>query len=182
MAPPGHGDLPAGMTSLCVTDHDGETGRRCHVVLVAPEVHWNTGNIGRSCLGAGAALHLIRPLGFSLDGRHVKRAGLDYWSKVDLTVWDDFDAFVAKMAPRENEMALLTKRASAPYWQIAPAARQFLIFGAETRGLPQQLLARYPQRTFCIPISDQIRCLNLSTAVGIVLYDIHRRRLQPADR
>jgi tRNA (cytidine/uridine-2'-O-)-methyltransferase len=178
-APTAHCYVPDSLTTPGVA----KTDRRCHVVLVAPEVHWNTGNIGRSCLGAGAALHLIRPLGFSLESRQVKRAGLDYWSKVDLTVWDDFEAFAVQMAPQENEMALLTKRGAAPYWQITPAARQFLIFGSETGGLPASLLARYAQRTFFIPISDQIRCLNLSTAAGIVLYDIQRRcRVQPSAR
>lgn len=149
-----------------------------HVVLVAPEVHWNTGNVGRTCLGANAALHLVRPLGFSLDSRHVKRAGLDYWSKVDLTVWDDFECFFDQMQPEENELALLTKRGSRPYWQIAPQKRLFLIFGSETKGLPEPLLTRYPQRTFFIPTSDRIRCLNLSTSVGIVLYD-NQRQLMP---
>ena len=166
-----------------LADNGDQTSPKCHVVLVAPEVHWNTGNIGRSCLGVGAALHLVRPLGFSLESRQVKRAGLDYWSKVDLTVWDNFEEFVAQMAPHESEIALLTKRGSKPYWQIAPAARQFLIFGAETRGLPLQLLSRYPQRTFFIPINDRIRCLNLSTAAGIVLYDVQRHyHLRSLDR
>lgn len=163
------------MNTSIIDDNGGLADRQCHVVLIAPEVHWNTGNIGRSCLGAHAALHLVRPLGFSLASRQVKRAGLDYWPKVDLTVWDDFDAFAAQMAPHESEIALLTKNGGAPYWQITLAARQFLIFGAETRGLPPELLARYPQRTFFIPISNRIRSLNLSTAAGIVLYDIQRR-------
>jgi len=144
---------------------------RLHVVLVAPEVHWNTGNIGRSCLGAGAALHLVRPLGFSLDSRQLKRAGLDYWPKVDLSVWDDFDHFQKIMRPAESEIALLTKSGAHPYWQIKPQHRLFLIFGSETKGLPPELLSCFAHRTFYIPISNEIRCLNLSTAVGITLFE-----------
>lgn len=149
---------------------------RRHVVLVAPEVHWNTGNIGRTCLGAGADLHLVRPLGFSLDDRHVKRAGLDYWPKVRLTIWNDFDHFLEGMQPGEQEIGLFTKSGAAPYWQLERRERLFLIFGSETRGLPPAVLERYPARTFFIPIRSDIRCLNLSTAVGIALYDTLRPR------
>jgi tRNA (cytidine/uridine-2'-O-)-methyltransferase len=147
-----------------------------HVVLVAPEVHWNTGNIGRTCLGANAVLHLVRPLGFSLDSRHVRRAGLDYWSRVDPYVWDDFQLFLDHMQPKDGEIALYTKRGTQPYWQSPSTARLFLVFGSESRGLPQEILDRYPLNTYSIPMSDQIRCLNLSTAVGIALFESLRPR------
>jgi tRNA (cytidine/uridine-2'-O-)-methyltransferase len=146
-----------------------------HVVLVAPEVHWNTGNIGRTCLGAGAALHLIEPVGFSLDHKHVRRAGLDYWHRVDLTVWPDVDAFLTGMAPRPDEVALFSKRGEKSLWTLRPSPRQFLIFGSETRGLPPSLPARYPGAVYHIPITGDIRSLNLSTAVGIALYESLRR-------
>jgi tRNA (cytidine/uridine-2'-O-)-methyltransferase len=142
-----------------------------HVVLVAPEVHWNTGNIGRTCLGAGAMLHLIRPLGFSLEDRHLRRAGLDYWTRVPLRVWDDFDDFLEGMQPAGREMALFTKRGERSFWRMPPVRRRFLVFGSETRGLPGGLLDRYPGRAYRIPIEPHIRCLNLSTAVGIALYE-----------
>jgi len=142
-----------------------------HVVLVAPEVHWNTGNIGRTCLGAGAMLHLVRPLGFSLDSRQIKRAGLDYWPKVSLAVWDDFEHFLAGMTPNEDEIALLTKGGKHPYWQMPAIHRMFLVFGSETRGLPDTILSQFSHRTYHIPICEEIRCLNLSTAVGIALYE-----------
>jgi tRNA (cytidine/uridine-2'-O-)-methyltransferase len=142
-----------------------------HVVLVRPDVHWNTGNIGRTCLGAGAALHLIRPLGFSLDSREVKRAGLDYWSRVELSVWDGFDPFLSAMAPESAEVALFSKRGARSFWSLTPPRRLFLIFGSETRGLPGSILSAYPDRAYRIPISRQIRSLNLSTAVGIALYE-----------
>lgn len=142
-----------------------------HVVLVAPEVHWNTGNIGRTCLGAGAALHLIEPLGFSLDDKHVKRAGLDYWHRVDLTVWETLAAFEKAMAPGPGEIALFAKKGSRSLWSLQPADRMFLIFGSETKGLPGALLTRYPRSDYHIPITRDIRSLNLSTAVGIALYE-----------
>jgi tRNA (cytidine/uridine-2'-O-)-methyltransferase len=145
--------------------------RERHVVLVAPEVHWNTGNIGRTCLGAGARLHLIRPLGFSLDDRYLRRAGLDYWSRVAPKVWDDFDQFEHHLKPAPAEMALLTKIGRHIFWQLPSPPRLFMIFGSETLGLPSKLLERFAERTYRIPITGDIRCLNLSTAVGIVLFE-----------
>ncbi len=146
-----------------------------HVVLVTPEVHWNTGNIGRTCLGAGAHLHLIEPLGFSLDHKHVKRAGLDYWDRVPLSVWKDFAGFLEGMAPDPGEIALFAKRGPRPFWTLPPVRRRFLIFGSETRGLPEPILDRYSDAIYHIPITREIRSLNLSTAVGIALYDSLRR-------
>ena len=142
-----------------------------HVVLVAPEIHWNTGNIGRTCLATGAFLHLIKPLGFSLDSREVRRAGLDYWQNVNLTLWDDFDKFMMKMAPQLGEMAVFSKRGAKSFWTMPSAKRLFLVFGSETRGLAEALLERYSACTYHIPISAEIRSLNLSTAVGIALYE-----------
>jgi tRNA (cytidine/uridine-2'-O-)-methyltransferase len=142
-----------------------------HVVLVAPEVHWNTGNIGRTCLGAGARLHLIKPLGFSLTDKAVKRAGLDYWPRVDLRVWENVAAFLSEYKPRGGELALFTKNGHSSYYQLPAAERLFLIFGSETQGLPETLLSRFASRTYRIPITGEIRCLNLSTAVGIALYE-----------
>ncbi|MGD8368948.1 MAG: tRNA (cytidine(34)-2'-O)-methyltransferase [Desulfobacterales bacterium] len=152
-----------------------ETPAERHVVLVQPEVHWNTGNIGRTCLGAGAELHLIRPLGFSLEDRQVKRAGLDYWPEVPLHVWDSFDAFLDRIAPGTGEVALFSKTAPIPHWQIPRPPRLFLVFGSETRGLPPSILDRYPDRAYHIPITGKIRSLNLSTAVGIALYESLRQ-------
>jgi tRNA (cytidine/uridine-2'-O-)-methyltransferase len=142
-----------------------------HVVLVAPEVHWNTGNIGRTCLGVGAVLHLIKPLGFSLDSRQVKRAGLDYWHRVPLRVWDSFDAFQVEMKPTAGEMALFSKTGSRSFRELPSVPRLFLIFGSETRGLPEAVVSAYSNATYHIPISSHIRSLNLSTSVGIALYE-----------
>ncbi len=141
------------------------------MVLVSPEIHWNTGNIGRTCLGAGARLHLIRPLGFSLDSRQVKRAGLDYWGRVPLSIWDSFHAFHLAMKPSEDEVVLFTKTGNRLYWQLPKHKRLFLVFGSETKGLPEAILSRYPDARYRIPITDEIRSLNLSTAAGIALYE-----------
>ena len=146
-----------------------------HVVLICPDVHWNTGNIGRTCLGANAHLHLVKPLGFSLDSRELKRAGLDYWHKIDLAVWSSFGEFIKKMGPRPGEVVLLTKNGARPFWSMPFSARLFLVFGSETKGLPKNILSRYPNAAFHIPISRKIRSLNLSTAAGIVLYESLRQ-------
>ena len=142
-----------------------------HVVLVTPDVHWNTGNIGRTCLGAGASLHLIRPLGFSLEDRHLKRAGLDYWPKVRLAVWENIDIFLAETAPKPGEVCLFSKTGTRSFWTLPARQRLFLVFGSETHGLPAALRDRFPEALYHIPISGTIRSLNLSTAVGIALYE-----------
>ena len=142
-----------------------------HIVLVEPEVHWNTGNIGRTCLGTDAALHLIKPLGFSLDSKQVKRAGLDYWKHVKLYLWENFDRFLEEMTPEPEEIAIFTKNGKHPFWEIPPTIKLFLIFGSETKGLPDSILSRYRESSYFIPITGNIRCLNLSTSVGIVLYE-----------
>jgi tRNA (cytidine/uridine-2'-O-)-methyltransferase len=142
-----------------------------HVVLVEPEVPWNTGNIARTCLGAGAYLHLIKPLGFSLNSRDLKRAGLDYWHNVKLSVWEDFDSFQKKMDPTTGEVALFTKNGSISFWSMPLPERLYLVFGSETKGLPEAIISRYKHATYHIPITSEIRCLNLSTTVGIALYE-----------
>ena len=146
-----------------------------HVVLIAPEVPWNTGNIGRTCLGVGAFLHLIKPLGFSLENRELKRAGLDYWHKVNLSVWEDFTSFEKEMALKEDEVALFTKNGAKPFWSMQSPKRMFLVFGSETMGLSPTILCKYKHATYHIPITNEIRCLNLSTTVGIALYESLRR-------
>ncbi len=142
-----------------------------HVVLVSPDIPWNTGNIGRTCLGVGASLHLIRPLGFSLDDRDLKRAGLDYWHRLNPSIWEDYVDFEKEMAPQPSEVALFTKKGIRSFWSMPSPIRLFLVFGSETGGLPETLLEAYPTSTYHIPITDEIRCLNLSTAVGIALYE-----------
>ena len=161
---------------LDVLGRDNRRSFERHVVLVAPEVPWNTGNIARTCLGTGACLHLVKPLGFSLDDRDLKRAGLDYWHRVKVTVWDDFDRFLNCRAPKPEEMAVFSKNGVKPFWSMPVPNRQFLVFGSETRGLPNRILQLYKAAMYRIPITPEIRCLNLSTAVGIALYESLRPR------
>jgi tRNA (cytidine/uridine-2'-O-)-methyltransferase len=149
-----------------------------HVVLVHPEIHWNTGNAGRTCLAVGATLHLIEPLGFSLGEREVKRAGLDYWEHVDVRVWPNWEAFEREM-PAFGEPYFFSTKATRSFWD-APLATPngvVLIFGRETGGLPAHLHERYHDRFVSMPIlSPLVRSLNLSTSVGIALYEVLRQR------
>ncbi len=152
-----------------------------HVVLVQPEIHWNTGNAGRTCLATGATLHLIEPLGFSLDEKQVKRAGLDYWEHVDLRVWPNWAMFEQAL-PTLGEPFFFSTKTDTPLWDapLGVAADIVLIFGRETAGLPADLHARYADRFVTMPIeSTRVRSLNLSTSVGIAVYEVLRqRRLQ----
>jgi tRNA (cytidine/uridine-2'-O-)-methyltransferase len=148
-----------------------------HVVLVHPEIHWNTGNAGRTCLAAGATLHLIEPLGFSLDEREVRRAGLDYWEHVDVRVWPSWDAFEREL-PSLGEPVFFSTKSKRMYWD-APLANEnvVLIFGRETGGLAPEIHAQYGDRMYAMPIaSEHVRSLNLSTTVGIALYEAIRQR------
>ena len=154
------------------------SGPRIHVVLVHPEIHWNTGNAGRTCLAAGATLHLIEPLGFSLDAREVKRAGLDYWQHLDLRVWPSWDTFEREL-PALGESFFFSPRATRLVWdaQLGAAPRVVLVFGRETAGLPAELHERYHDRFVAMPIlSPRVRSLNLSTSVGIAVYEVLRQR------
>jgi tRNA (cytidine/uridine-2'-O-)-methyltransferase len=149
-----------------------------HVVLVNPEIHWNTGNAGRTCLAAGATLHLIEPLGFSLDQRQLRRAGLDYWEHVDLRVWPDWPSFEATLSAL-GEPHFLSTKAIRPLWQapLGGPGGIVLIFGRETGGLPQDLHQRYRDRFYAIPmLTTHVRSLNLSTSVGIAVYETIRQR------
>ncbi|HEV7242949.1 MAG TPA: tRNA (cytidine(34)-2'-O)-methyltransferase [Thermoanaerobaculia bacterium] len=149
-----------------------------HVVLVHPEIHWNTGNAGRSCLAAGATLHVVEPLGFSLDEREVRRAGLDYWEHVDLRVWPSWEAFEREL-PNLGEPFFFSTKASRMYWDadLGSAENLVLVFGRETGGLPANIHERYGERMLTMPIhSPHVRSLNLSTCVGIALYEVLRQR------
>jgi len=144
-----------------------------HVVLVEPEIPPNTGNIARLCAATRTHLHLVHPLGFSTDDRHLKRAGLDYWPHVSVQEHPDLEAALA--ASGSGPVFYFSARADRPYDRapFAPGCR--LVFGPETRGLPSDLLGRNPDQVFRIPIWGPVRSLNLSTAVGIVVYEAYRR-------
>lgn len=149
-----------------------------HVVLVHPEIHWNTGNAGRTCLATGATLHLIEPLGFSLDEREVKRAGLDYWEHVDLRVWPSWSAF-EKELPGLDEAFFFATSAPRVLWDAPLGAGEdvVLVFGRETTGLPEDIRERYRDQTVSMPmLSALVRSLNLSTSVALAVYEVIRQR------
>jgi tRNA (cytidine/uridine-2'-O-)-methyltransferase len=153
---------------------------RTHVVLVHPEIHWNTGNAGRSCLAAGATLHLVEPLGFSLDERQIRRSGLDYWPHVDLRLWPDWSTFEDEL-PNLGTPYFFASQAATPLWDAPLGAEGdvVLIFGRESDGFPPEILDRYGDRLLAMPmLSPFVRSLNLSTCVGIAVYEVLRQRHQ----
>ena len=141
-----------------------------HVVLFQPETPPNTGSVARLCAATLTPLHLIEPLGFKIDDKHLKRAGLDYWEYVDLHVHKSWDDFVAKTAPQK--LLYLSKRATKSYTSVEYSNEHFLVFGPETRGLPKEFLDAHPDCALRIPMMGTgVRSLNLSNAVSIVLYE-----------
>ena len=149
-----------------------------HLVLLEPEIPPNTGNIARLCAATDTTLHLVGQLGFSLDDKHLKRAGLDYWPAVKLQLWDDLAA-LERHHPRARWW-YTSKKADKIYWQAEFRTGDFLVFGRETRGLPAALLAANLDRCLRIPMAaGPVRSLNLATAAGIVLYEALRQTSGP---
>jgi len=144
-----------------------------NVVLVEPEIPPNTGNVGRLCLATRSTLHLIRPLGFSLDDRQLKRAGLDYWDEVDVREWSNLDEL--RRANASARFFYLTTKATQPYFEIRFQPRDFLVFGRETKGLPERVLEENRESCITIPMHGT-RSLNLATAVAIVLFEAMRQQ------
>ncbi|WP_199615643.1 tRNA (uridine(34)/cytosine(34)/5-carboxymethylaminomethyluridine(34)-2'-O)-methyltransferase TrmL [Paenibacillus alkalitolerans] len=144
-----------------------------HIVLVEPEIPANTGNISRTCAGTGTHLHLVRPLGFSIDDRELKRAGLDYWPNVLLHVHDSFEEVLETC--RGSRFFFATTKAKQSYADFEYRDGDVFVFGKETAGLPDTILSRFPERLIRIPINDHIRSLNLSNSAAIVLYEALRQ-------
>ncbi len=151
----------------------GPEDRSLHVVLVSPEIPGNTGSIGRLCAGADIWLHLVEPLGYELDNRYLKRAGLDYWPHVKLCVHPDFSA-VAEIFGRDR-MRFFTKKARIAHTEVEYPPGAVLVFGCESRGLPDDLLGEYDDRLVRIPTTDSIRSLNLANACSIGVYEALRQ-------
>lgn len=145
-----------------------------NIVLLEPEIPQNVGNISRTCAVTGAALHLIRPLGFSIDDKHLKRAGLDYWDMLDIFYYDSFEEFLEHK--QGAGIYLATTKAQRIYTQVDYRAEDYLVFGKESAGLPEELLLRFPERAIRIPMRDEARSLNLSNAAAIVLYEALRQQ------
>lgn len=150
------------------------TEKNINIVLVEPEIPQNTGNIARTCAATGASLHLVRPLGFEIDDRKLKRAGLDYWDKLDITYYDGLDDFFAKNP--EAEFYFFSTKAKYTYTDITYPKKVFLMFGKETKGLPEELLYANPERCVRIPMRDTLRSLNLSNSAAIAVYEVLRQR------
>ncbi|KMO85298.1 tRNA methyltransferase [Megasphaera cerevisiae DSM 20462] len=144
-----------------------------HIVMVEPEIPGNTGNIARLCAANHIVLHLVKPLGFSLDDKHLKRAGLDYWPLVDVQVHENFDEVLEKY--KDHRFFYLTTKSEQCYADIQFQEEDLLVFGRETKGLPESLLKQYPESCFRIPMVDRARSLNLSNAVAIVSYEALRQ-------
>ncbi|MGE5454970.1 MAG: tRNA (cytidine(34)-2'-O)-methyltransferase [Methylocystaceae bacterium] len=144
------------------------------IVLIEPEIPQNTGNIARSCALTGTKLHLVGPLGYSLDDRYLKRAGLDYWPEVNLQVWESFQEWEQAFTGRR--LLLATTKTTRSYSEVAYRGDEVLVFGCETRGLPNELLSKYPEGLIRIPMRDLGRSLNLANSVAVILFEALRQQ------
>ena len=151
---------------------------KLNIVLVEPEIPQNTGNIARTCAAIGAKLHLVYPLGFSISEKAVKRAGLDYWDKLEIEEHISFKEFLDKYKPEENNMFFVTTKGKHIYSEpnYKEMDEVFMLFGKETKGVPEDTLKKYIDKTVRIPMRETLRSLNLSNSVAIVAYDIMRQK------
>ena len=149
---------------------------KLNIVLVEPEIPQNTGNIARTCAAIGAKLHLVHPLAFSISEKAVKRAGLDYWDKLEIEEHKSFDEFLSKYKPEENDIFFVTTKGKHVYSEPSYENMEevYLLFGKETKGLPEDILQKYIDKTIRIPMRQNLRSLNLSNAVSIVAYEVLR--------
>ena len=146
-----------------------------NIVLHEPEIPQNTGNIARTCAATGASLHLIRPMGFTVDDKKLKRAGLDYWDKLDITYYDDYNDFLAKRPEAIGNTFYFSTKARHLYSEIDYPSPVFLMFGKETKGLPEELLLAHPDECVRLPMRDGLRSLNLSNTVAVAVYEVLRQ-------
>lgn len=148
-----------------------------NIVLVEPEIPQNTGNIARTCAAIGAKLHLVKPLGFEISDKYLKRAGLDYWDKLEIEEHNNLNEFLNKYKPEENNMFFVTTKGKHCYSDVdyAQLDNVFLLFGKETKGLPESLLLKYIDNAIRIPMRKTLRSLNLSNSVAIVAYEVLRQ-------
>ena len=146
-----------------------------NIVMVEPEIPQNTGNVARTCALTGARLHLVGPMGFKIDDRKLKRAGLDYWYLLDITYYDSLDEFFEKNKCENNNFFYFTTKGRHIYSDVKYPDNAYLFFGKETKGLPEKLLHDNPETTVRIPMKGEIRSLNLSNSVAIAVYEILRQ-------
>ncbi|MBQ4136934.1 MAG: tRNA (uridine(34)/cytosine(34)/5-carboxymethylaminomethyluridine(34)-2'-O)-methyltransferase TrmL [Clostridia bacterium] len=145
-----------------------------NIALIEPEIPQNTGNIARTCAATGASLHLVKPMGFEVDDRKLKRAGLDYWHELDITYYESLDEFLRINAG--EQMYFYSTKAPRAYTEVEYPGRVFLVFGKETKGLPEELLKQNPDRCVRIPMRDKLRSLNLSNSAAIAVYEVLRQK------
>lgn len=141
-----------------------------NIVLVTPQIPNNTGAIGRLCVNTGAKLHLIKPLGFDISEKAVRRSGLDYWHKIDLTVWESIEAFL-EAHPDRSRFFFATTKTDRLYFDISFQSGDYLFFGSETSGIPSEVLESFPEQCITIPMTKEGRSLNLAISTGIILYE-----------
>lgn len=141
-----------------------------NLVLVHPQIPNNTGAIGRLCVNTGTSLHLIKPIGFDIDEKAVRRAGLDYWEKIDLHVWENIDEFF-EANPKAKNGHFATTKTDKPYFEAEFKEEGFIFFGSETKGIPSEVLEAYPDQCITIPMTKDGRSLNLAISTGIILYE-----------
>ncbi|MFZ2890299.1 tRNA (cytidine(34)-2'-O)-methyltransferase [Sulfuricurvum sp.] len=141
-----------------------------HIVLVHPQIPNNTGAIGRLCVNTGTSLHLIKPIGFDIDEKAVRRAGLDYWHKIDLHIWENIDDFL-DAHPESQKYYFATTKTDKPYFKITFKKGDYLFFGSEISGIPSEILECYPDQCMTIPMTKEGRSLNLAISTGIILYE-----------
>lgn len=146
-----------------------------NVVLHEPEIPANTGNIGRTCTATGTVLHLIKPLGFSLDEKALKRAGLDYWKYLDVRVYENFQDFLEKNPDAKGKLYMATTKGHHTYAEVKYEPDAYIMFGKESAGIPEEILLDYEETAIRIPMNESIRSLNLSNSVAIVLYEALRQ-------
>lgn len=150
---------------------------KLNIVMVEPEIPQNTGNIARTCAATGAKLHLVKPLGFEITDKYLKRAGLDYWDKLEIEEHESFAEFLDKYKPEENDMYFVTTKGQTAYSDANYKGKEeiFIVFGKETKGLPEDTLQKYLSKTVRIPMRPTLRSLNLSNSVAIVAYEVLRQ-------
>ncbi len=148
-----------------------------NIVLINPQIPPNTGTIGRLCVNIGATLHLVKPLGFSIDDKEVKRAGLNYWSKLDLVVWENLEEFLEANPPNER-FHFATTKTDKLYFESSYKDGDFLLFGSEVSGIPANILGSHQEQCITIPMTKEGRSLNLGISVGIVAYEALRQNYQ----
>ena len=150
---------------------------KLNIVMVEPEIPQNTGNIARTCAATGAKLHLVKPLGFEITDKYLKRAGLDYWDKLEIEEHENLAKFLEKYKPEENNMYFVTTKGQTCYSQVDYSEKEeiYILFGKETKGLPEELLKQHLDKTIRIPMKENLRSLNLSNSVAIVTYEILRQ-------